>query len=198
MSDSNTLRRFAIGAAVFVLFTLAASPARAQTYFVPFFGFDFGEDAGDCASILGDCEVKRSTYGFNVGHLSHGIFGFEADFAYAPGFFGDSPDAPNSVLTLMPNLVVGVPAGPVRLYLTGGLGLIRTNVEANLGSLFSTSDMGWGYNFGGGMMVLLPAHLGLRVDYRNIRSASDLSILGADLPGAKISYSRVVFGLVLH
>lgn len=198
MSHSNTVRRVAIAAAVFVMLALAARPARAQTYFVPFFGFDFGEDAGACPSILNDCSVKRNTYGFQVGHLSHGIFGFEADFAYAPDFFGDSPTAPNSVLTLMPNLVVAVPAGPVRLYVTGGLGLIRTEVELDLGSLLSTSHMGWGYNIGGGVMVFLPAHLGLRVDYRNVRSASDIEIVGLTLPGAKLSYSRVVFGLVLH
>jgi len=198
MSHSNTVRRFAIAVAAFVLLALAARPAHAQTYFVPFFGFDFGEDAGNCPSILNDCSVKRNTYGFQVGHLSHGIFGFEADFAYAPDFFGDSAAGPNSVLTLMPNLVVGVPAGPVRLYVTGGLGLIRTNVELNLGSLLSTSDMGFGYNIGGGVMVFFPSHVGLRVDYRNVRSASDFEIVGLTLESAKLSYSRVVFGLVLH
>lgn len=198
MSHSMTVRRVAIAAALFVLLTLAARPAHAQTYFVPFFGFDFGGDAGTCASILSDCSVKRNTYGFQVGHLSHGIFGFEADFAYAPDFFGDSPTGSNSVLSLMPNLVVGVPAGPVRPYVTGGLGLIRTKVELNLESLLSTSDTAFGYNIGGGVMIFFPSHVGVRVDYRNVRSASDFTVASVTVPGTKLSFSRVVFGLVLH
>ncbi len=193
------MRRVAAAAAVFIALALAPQPARAQTFFVPFFGFDFGGDAGECPSILNDCSVKRDAYGFGVGHLSHGIFGFEVDVSYAPDFFGDSEAfQSNSVLTLMPNLVVSVPAGPVRLYAAGGLGMLRTQVELNLGSLLSTSNAGLGYSVGGGVMILFPSHVGLRVDYRNIRSTSDVNIAGFSIPASKLSFSRIAFGLVLH
>jgi opacity protein-like surface antigen len=197
------MRRFAIGLAVFGLLALAPRPAQAQTYFAPFFGFDFGGDAGNCPSLLAPgCEVKRAAYGFGVGHLSHGIFGFEEDFSYAPDFFGQSPTfGANSVLTLMSNLVVAVPAGPVHPYLTGGVGIMRTNVELKLSGatgLLSTNNISFGYNLGGGVMILLPAHVGLRVDYRHIRSASDVDILGLSLPSAKLNFSRIAFALVLH
>jgi len=193
------MRRFAIGLAVFAAIALAPAPARAQTFLVPFFGFDFGGDAGDCPSLLNDCSVKRTAYGFGVGHLSHGIFGIEEDFSYAPDFFGKSPSfGTNSVLTLMTNLVVAVPAGPVRPYLSGGVGLMRTNVELTLESLLSTKNSSFGYNLGGGLMVFLPSHVGIRVDYRNMRSFNDFTIAGITVTPKRLSFSRIAFGLVVH
>lgn len=193
------MRRFAIGLAVVGLLALAPRPAQAQTYFVPFFGFDFGGDAGNCPSLLGDCSVKRTAYGFSVGHLSHGIFGFEEDFSYAPDFFGASASfGANSVLTLMSNLVVAVPAGPVHPYVSGGVGIMRTKVELKLSEILSTSDTTFGYNIGGGVIVFLPSHLGFRVDYRHIRSASDITFAGFTVSNAKLNFSRIAFGLVLH
>ncbi len=192
------MRRFTIALAVFVAFALTPGVARAQSYFVPFFGFDFGGDAGNCPSLLNDCSVKRTAYGFGVGHLTGGVIGFELDFSYAPDFFGQSPSfGSNSVLTLMPNLVIAIPAGPVRPYLTGGLGLMRTNVH-DLPSLISLSNSTLGYDLGGGVMIFLPSHVGIRVDYRNIRSVSDLSIAGITLTNTKLNFSRIAFGLVLH
>jgi opacity protein-like surface antigen len=193
------MRRLAIGLAVFVLLAFAPRPAHAQSYFVPFFGYDFGGDAGDCPSVLSNCSVKRTAYGFSAGHLSHGIVGFEEDLSYAPDFFGTSPSfGANSVLTVMSNLVVAVPAGPVHPYVTAGIGFMRTKVELNLQGLLSTSNTSFGYNIGGGVIVFLPAHLGVRVDYRNIRSASDVIIAGFTISNPKLNFSRVAFGLVLH
>jgi opacity protein-like surface antigen len=194
------MRRFAIGLAVFAMLAFAPRPAHAQSYFVPFYGFDFGGDAGNCPSVLNDCSVKRTAYGFAVGHLSHGILGFEEDFSYAPDFFGTSTSfgTNNSVLTLMSNLVVSIPAGPVHPYVSGGIGLMRTKVDLTLSSLLSTNNTSLGYNLGGGVMIFLPAHLGLRVDYRNLRSATNVTIAGITLEGPKLNFSRIAFGLVLH
>jgi opacity protein-like surface antigen len=194
------MRRFAIGLAVFAMLALAPRPAHAQSYFVPFYGFEFGGDAGDCPSVLNNCSVKRSAYGFGVGHLSHGILGFEEDFSYAPDFFGTSPSfgPNNSVLTLMSNLVVSIPAGPVHPYVSGGIGLMRTKVDLTLNSLLSTNNTSLGYNLGGGVMIFLPGHLGLRVDYRNLRSATNVTVAGITLQGPKLNFSRIAFGLVLH
>ncbi len=195
------MRRLALVSAVFIVLALAPRPAHAQTFFAPFLGFDFGGDAGNCPSVstVLNCTEKRTAYGFGVGHLSHGIFGFEEDFSYAPDFFGASPTfGANSVLTLMSNLVVAVPAGPVHPYFTAGLGLMRTKVELNLTSLLSTSNTSLAYNLGGGVMIFLPSHLGVRVDYRNLRSASDLTLAGFTIPSAKLNFSRIAFALVLH
>ncbi len=195
------MRRLAIGLAVVSLVALAPRPAQAQGYFAPFVGFDFGGDAGNCPSILHDCSVKRTAYGFAFGSLSHGIFGGEADFSYAPDFFGKSPEfGANSVMTVMSNLVVAVPAGPVHPYLTAGIGFMRTKVELNVSSLLSTSNTTFGYNVGGGVIVFLPSHLGVRVDYRHLRSASDVRIpgTGVTIENTKLGFSRIAVALVLH
>jgi opacity protein-like surface antigen len=195
------MRRLAIASAVFVLFALAPRPAHAQGYFVPFFGYDFGGDAGACPpnTILINCSVRRAAYGLNFGSLAAGIVGFDADISYAPDFFGKSDSfGANSVLTFMSNVVIAVPAGPVHPYVTGGLGFMRTKVELKASSLLSTSNTSFGYNIGGGIMVFLPSHLGVRIDYRNIRSASDITIAGINIQNRKLSFSRLAFGLVLH
>ncbi len=195
------MRRLVIAAGVFVLFALAPRPAHAQGYFVPFFGYDFGGDAGNCPpnSILINCSPTRTAYGLNFGRLVGGIVGFDEDISYSPNFFGDSPTfGANSVLSVMSNLVLAVPAGPVHPYVTAGLGFMRTRVELKATSLLSTSNTSFGYNLGGGLLVFLPKHLGVRIDYRNIRSASDITIAGINIENKKLSFSRLAFGLVLH
>jgi opacity protein-like surface antigen len=177
---------------------LAPVPARAQGYFAPFIGYDFGGDAGSCSSIFTDCAEKRTSYGIAAGFLSGGILGFEEDFSYAPDFFGSSASfGSNSVLTLMSNLVVGIPAGPVRPYASGGVGLIRTKV-ATVSQLLNLSDSGFGYDLGGGVMLFFGAHLGVRGDFRHIRSTKDFDLLGISLPNTKLNFSRISVGLVLH
>ncbi len=184
---------------VLIVLTLAPAPARAQSYAAPFVGYDFGGDAGACPSLLNDCTEKKTGYGITVGHLAGGVFGFEEDIGYAPDFFGKSASfGENSVLTMMSNLVIAVPAGPVRPYVSAGAGLIRTKVALKVADLLSFSDSSFGYNVGAGVMIFLPHHLGIRGDYRNIRSASDISIAGITVSGTKLSFSRVSVGLVLH
>jgi len=47
-------------------------------------------------------------------------------------------------------------------------------------------------------MFFLPAHLGIRGDFRHFHSAQNISIPGLDLPGTKLNFSRLSIGLVLH
>jgi len=185
--------------ASFVVTALAPAPARAQGYFSPNVGYDFGGDAGNCPSLFNDCSEKRTSYGLTAGFLSGGIFGIEEDLAYAPDFFGQSASlGSNSVLTLMTNLVVGIPAGPVRPYVSAGIGLIRTNVNFTPSALLSFSNSNFGYDIGGGVMVFFPHHLGVRGDFRHLHSAQDISILGISLPSTKLNFTRASIGLVLH
>lgn len=198
------MRRLVFTAAVLVLFALAApTPARAQGYFAPFVGFDFGGDAGKCSGAIAptpDCSKNKTAYGFAAGALSHGLLGAEVDFGYAPHFFGDVPtEGGNSVLTFMGNIVVAIPAGPVHPYVSGGLGLIRTKVD-QIQDLTNFSDSSFAYNLGAGLLVMLPAHVGFRVDYRYMSTASDIAIAGQPLlaTGTKLNFSRFAFALVLH
>jgi opacity protein-like surface antigen len=195
------MRKALLVGSLLLLILTAAVPARAQAYFAPFIGYDFGGDAGNCVSILTNCTEKKTSYGVAFGALAGGIFGIEEDIGYAPNFFGESQaSGDNSVLTAMTNLVVAIPAGPVRPYVSGGLGLIRSQASVSLTSLISTGSQNtWAYDLGGGVMFLFPHHLGFRGDYRYFKSLEALSILGFDVQNPnKLSFSRVSAALVIH
>jgi hypothetical protein len=194
------MRSLAVLLAVVAFIVGVPASSSAQVYLVPNLGWDFGGSAGSCPSLLSDCQEKRMSYGVTFGGLVGGIFGVEGDIGYAPDFFGESAGfGTNDVLTAMGNLVVAIPAGPVRPFVAGGVGLIRTRLDV----LFDPTpgefgSNNFGYNFGGGVMVLLPAHLGFRGDIRYFRTVSELSILGISLGKAPINFTRVSVGLVIH
>ena len=193
------MRRLIVPLAAVVVLAAAPAPARAQGYIAPFYGWDFGGNAGECPSFLSDCSEKKSAYGVAMGYGR--LFGLEADISYAPDFFGESASySSNSVLTVMGNLVLSFPAGPVRPYLSGGIGLIRTDVELTVGDLLSTNDSSFGYDFGGGVNLLFPHHVGVRFDYRYFKSTGSMSILSflGSSDSDKLSFSRFVIGFVLH
>jgi hypothetical protein len=194
------MRRLAVlfGVVTLVILVLPAA-SSAQGYLVPNLGWDVGGSAGNCPSLWTDCQEKRVSYGVTFGRIG-GIFGIEGDLGYAPDFFGQSPTfGTNSLLTFMGNMVIAIPAGPVRPFVEGGLGLIRTRLDllkTPTAGGFDTNN--FGYNFGGGVMFLLPAHLGFRGDIRYFRTLSDISILGIELSKTSINYTRFSVGLVIH
>ncbi len=197
------MRRLILATGMLIAFVVAVpTVAHAQGYIAPMIGFDFGGDAGKCPGglLTPGCSTNRTTYGFSIGALSHGFLGGEIDFGYAPHFFGEAPNVGgNSVLTFMGNITIAIPAGPVHPYVGGGLGVIRTKVD-QFEDLTNFSDSSFAYNIGGGLMVMLPAHLGFRIDLRYMNTFSDISVAGQPLltTGTKINFSRVAFALVIH
>jgi opacity protein-like surface antigen len=184
--------------AALVVVALTAAPARAQSYFSPFIGYDTGGDAGTCLPAVSSCDQKKTSYGASLGHLFGGLIGFEEDFGYAPDFYGQSTNVTNnSVLTLMSNVVVALPVPMFKPYVSGGLGLMRSHSGLNSTSV-NIDDNALGYDIGGGLMMLLPAHLGVRFDFRYLRSSSDISVAGVTLPFADLHFNRLSVGLVLH
>jgi opacity protein-like surface antigen len=195
------MRKVLLVGSLLLLILASAAPARAQAYAAPFIGWDFGGDAGKCASLFNDCTEKKTSYGIAFGALAGGIFGIEEDIGYAPDFFGQSQTyGDNSVLSAMTNLVVAIPAGPVRPYVSGGLGLMRTHVRLSLTNQSSTqSQNSWAYDLGGGVMFLFPHHLGLRGDYRYFNSLQNFvleNFLSSN--GTKLSFHRASVALVIH
>jgi opacity protein-like surface antigen len=194
------MHRWTLSAVVIALSFAAPSAARAQGYFVPNIGYDVGGSAGNCPSLLHDCAEKKLSYGVTFGDLGAGIIGIEEDISYAPDFFGKSAGfGTNSVLTAMSNLVLSIPAGRVRPYVTGGIGLVRTRLDlvTTLSSESFTSN-NLGYNLGAGVMVLLPHHVGFRGEVRYLRTASDLTIAGIALSNTTLNFTRLTVGLVIH
>ena len=191
------MRRLVIPLVVLAATLAAASPARAQGFFSPFYGYVYGDSAGNCESFFKDCAERRDSWGATFG--KYGVIGFEQDINWTPEFFGKGADLDdNRVFTAMSSLMVSIPVGPLRPYGLYGIGLIKTKVQFTAAELADFGDTSFGYNYGFGVTFLLPAHLGLRADFRRFRTFGDLEILGIEREDAKLRFSRVSFGLVLH
>jgi opacity protein-like surface antigen len=166
--------------AALMLALLPASASAQGWFFTPFVGANFGGDAAfDNFDDFDDETERRIDFGGTVGWLGDGGVGFEIDFGYSPNFFADtSGDAnfefgDNNLTTLMANVLVGATGGEgIRPYGSGGLGLIRSHVEA--GTFFdelNTND--FGLNVGGGVQGYFSDNVGIRGDIRYFRSLQD-------------------------
>jgi len=178
--------------AAFATTALVPLPARAETLFVPWFGFNTGSRNVSAALDLG------ATAGTTVG----GAIGVDVDFGYSPDFFGSNLDS--YVLTTMGNVTVAIPfdrasRSGIRPYLTGGIGLVRAHIDAPFyGTSLTNNDVG--VNFGGGVMGFFNNHVGVRADLRYIRSLEDDNSTNpyGQVDLAQLHYWRTSFGLVLR
>src|SRR5712692_10292991 len=142
-------------------------PALADGYVSPSVGVNFGNNSGN----------GRANFGVAAGWMGAGIAGAELDVGYAPNFFGSQGDfGSNNVLTVMGNLIVGVPAGGthgagVRPYGTLGVGLMRTQVNGRPtpGFVPKIDDNNVGLNGGVGVIGFFSEHAGFRGDVRYFR-----------------------------
>src|SRR5215210_8323147 len=87
-----------------VALVCAPSPARADGYFNPWAGVNFGSG--------NNIDNGRGGFGVSAGAMGGGVIGGEVNFGYSPSFFGSSADfGTNTVIDFMGNLIVGVPVG---------------------------------------------------------------------------------------
>jgi hypothetical protein len=161
--------------------------ARADGYFSPWGGVNFGSDIDN----------GRAAVGVNAGYMGAGVIGGEIGFGYSPSFFGSKTDfGSNSVIDLMANIVLGIPLGGthgagLRPYVSGGVGLIRTQIDGNtVGSIVNPSaknnDFGW--DAGAGVTAYMAQHFGLRGDLRYFQ----------DTDTSDFHYWRVSAGIVIR
>ena len=159
---------------------LAPTYAGAEGYVNPWAGVQFGSNV----------QNGRGGFGVNAGGMGKGIIGGEVGFGLSPSFFGTKNDfGHNTVLDLMGNVVVAVPIGSTRgragarPYFTGGLGLIRTQIDG--GNVFNVASKNnqFGYNLGGGAMGYFNEHVGIRGDVRYLRTLNGDVVNGLDLGG---------------
>jgi opacity protein-like surface antigen len=158
--------------------------ARADWFFTPYIGGNFGGDAPDTSV----------NFGGSLGYMGAGVIGFEFDFGYAPDFGGDIFDGDfeddfdftgeEKVTSLMANLIIGAPfggqSGPgIRPYVSGGAGLLRRNLS--FGDTFDDiTENDFGINAGAGLMGFFSDNVGIRGDVRYFRGFSDVEE-GADI-----------------
>ena len=149
----------------------APAVVSAEGFVAPWAGVNFANDPGD----------GRASFGVSAGAMGGGIIGGEFDLGYSPSFFGEeNVFGSNNVLTAMGNLIIGIPiggqtGGGVRPYVTGGVGLIRTEIDGPFED-DGIKDNAFGLNVGGGVMGFFNDHFGLRGDLRYFRNiTSDLN-----------------------
>ncbi len=189
MRDTLRLRRSGIHvfALLIAIVFLAAPPAGAQGFLSPFWGYNFGGDAG-CPQIT-NCNDRHTNFGLSAGALGS-IVGFEAEFAYTSDFLGVvSSGSETNVMTLMGNFMLAPKIGPIQPYGLGGIGLIRTMVQT-AGADEDANQIGW--DVGGGLMAFFSAHFGLRGDVRYFHSFEILD--GSRFPNLPIRETKLDFG----
>lgn len=198
--------------AVLGAFVVGATPARASAdwLFTPFVGGVFGGKAnfGDFNNFDDEFE-RRVTFGASLGWMGNGIIGAEVDFGYTPNFFentqgsGDFAFGDSNVTTLMGNLILGAPIGGqtgagIRPYASGGLGLIRTQVDGfDFFDSLNTNDLG--FNVGGGIHGFFSDNVGIRGDIRYFRSLQDNEPDDEfDLAVSEFSFWRATVGVTFR
>lgn len=169
--------------------------ARAQGFISPMYGVNFGGVSG-CPQ-LPVCTDKQTNFGFSAGLFSK-VLVVETEVAYAPTFLGKAPGLSSNAWTFMANLLVAPAVGPVRPYMLGGLGLIRTRVELTASRATTTNDNALGFAVGGGIIGFVTRHVGLRVDMRYVVSFSDFTVDGLTLSSDNVDYSRATAGVIVR
>jgi hypothetical protein len=144
-----------------LLFALATGSLRGETLLSPSVGLAFG----------GNTDDSKVTYGGTL-TFKGSLVGLAVDFGYTPDFFGSASLGNNNLVTLMGNLVFMSP-GPVRLYGSAGIGLVKTRVEDAAG-LFDVDSNELGFGVGGGLLIFPgDGSVGIHGDLRYFRSLTD-------------------------
>ena len=198
-----SLRKVFLAATLVTLVT-AAMPSRASAdwLFTPFIGATFGGDAevGGTGDDFKNKFERRLSYGATLGYMGHGILGVEADFGYSPNFFRADDNNKNinlvgdgNVTTLMGNLVIGGSHGPVRPYVSGGVGLLKSKVDS-ASQFFDASRNDFGYDLGAGL-GFFGGNVGLRGDVRYFRSLQNDDGSAVDFSLGNFKFWRGTLGV---
>jgi opacity protein-like surface antigen len=190
------MRRFIKATVLSATVALVCAPtmARADGYVNPWAGVNFGSDIAN----------GRGGFGVGAGWMGAGIAGGEVNFGYSPSFFGTQDDfGNNTVIDLMANVIVGVPIGGqhghgFRPYVTGGLGLIRTQIDGGTVFDVQTSDNDFGWNLGAGAMGYFNDHVGVRGDVRYLRNINGDIAESLNFSNGGFHFWRTSIGLVIR
>ena len=198
----RALKVFTLTAVIAVV--CAPALAHAEGYVSPWV-------AANAGTRFGDFDNGRAGFGVNAGGMGKGVIGGELGFGFSPSFFGPKNDfGSNSVVDLMGNVIVGVPFGGtrgagVRPFLTGGLGLIRTQIDGGIltgaiNNVDSSKNM-FGWDLGAGVMGYFNDHVGLRGDVKYLRAFEDLRtnlpVVDVNAPG-QFHFWRAAVGVVFR
>ena len=189
----NLKRLCALSVIAAALIACSAADARAQGFFIPLIGYDYGGDS-TCPGFTG-CENKKLNYGVAIGKLGRSG-GFEEEFAYAKDFFSRVSGQSSGVLTIMSNFMVAAKIGPAHPYILGGVGLMKAHIDLGPSSFLSFTNNTPAWDIGAGVLVFIGQHFGFRGDIRHLYSFSDIDTLNFSTNN-KLDFGRASIGLVL-
>jgi hypothetical protein len=189
------------------LLAVAPAPARADFFVIPFAGMKFGGST----SIV-DLELaagkKKLVLGAAALRIDQRIIGLEAEFANIAGYFSNADSAFGKPLVkagsyvsdLTGSVVLSLPPGAtrggLRPYAVIGGGLIHAEA-ADFFEVFQVRRTVPAVNVGAGATGLITNNVGVRFDFRHLRSLSrDDPSIGS--VGRRIAYSRFTIGLLLR
>jgi len=195
MSGFTVRRLMTTSALAALVFCSAARVVSAENFISPFIGYNFGGDAG-CPEIS-NCENKTRNLGVSFGSIGS-VMGAELEFSFVDNFFGETPGTSSNVLTLMGNVMIAPKFGIVQPYGVAGLGLIKTHAEITATSLLESTNNHFGWDLGGGMIVYVGSHVGLRGDIRYFHAFQDLDLLGLSLGTTKLDFGRVAGAILFR
>jgi hypothetical protein len=199
-------RRLGIVALLFAWSVVALPKAAwADWVITPYIGGLFGGSTSNEELPAATEDASNLTYGVSFGWFGNGIIGVEEDFAYTNKFFAPVAGiAETDLLTLMTNVIVGIPFGGqqgfgVRPFGVAGVGLMRTSVSDAL-TYANLANNGFGWDAGGGVDVYF-WHVGIRADVRYFKDFGDADTenpLGFILNAGKLDFYRTTVGVVFR
>jgi opacity protein-like surface antigen len=190
----HSLKRVVVVLSAAIVLALVPSSARAQTFFIPFMGANFGGDV-DCPSAPSCAADPSVTLGAAYGYFND-LIGLEEDFGYVLNPFRDDPPTDSRAITLMSNVMVGPLLGLVRPYGLIGAGFMRVSMEPSPTRTLVTEHTDFGWDVGGGVLVAY-GHIGLRADLRFFRTFNNIQAKGFPVSG-DLNFGRASIGLVIQ
>jgi hypothetical protein len=193
------------GCLIVTLLLLVPGAARAEWQVRPFIGFTFGSATSfiDPENAIGD---RNMLIGASGGWLGE-IFGLEADWGRAPGFFQTEQDpdsivTQSAVTTLTGNFVIAMPRRMaeygLRPYFSAGAGLMHTNLLGRSGA-FEFSRTLPALSLGGGVTGFLSERVGLNWDIRRLSTLKgEGETLGNSLGDEQLSLWRATMAVALR
>jgi hypothetical protein len=193
------------------LLMMAPVRAAAEWQVRPYIGFTFG---GETTFLDPEraIETKNPVLGVSGGWLGE-VFGFEADFARAPGFFQDGDPVlgagdPNPVVltsavtTLTGNIVIALPARMagygLRPYFSGGAGMMHVDALGQLQIIEHNRTLP-ALSLGGGVTGFLTNNVGLNWDFRRLNTLrGEGATLGNSVGREQLSFWRATMAVALR
>jgi hypothetical protein len=185
------------------IFLVTASPASSAEWQIkPFVGVTYG---GATTFVDPEHAVGHANPAIGVsGMLLGDIFGVEADFGHAPGFFQRDDQQlvfDSSATTLTGNIVVALPRRfaeySLRPYFVGGAGFVAVRTEIAQDVPFISRSLQV-MDLGGGVTGFLTHRIGVSWDVRYFRSIDRTFESGLSIGSEQLSFWRANMAIAIR